>query len=187
MVSSSQEPAERNYPALFLALDDALEVLFEGGPIEEGLRRSFESAAEGFGAEKALLLVVESERPLQLRSLVSRGLSVEEVVACEAGRSVPGVSSSKIREALESRAPVLVQDPRYLQDARRTDALEGSLASVLCAPLVDRSTGRVPAILYFQNHGLVNAFSEIDLSWIEVYTRVLGRVVVRMGGGATKS
>jgi hypothetical protein len=47
--------------------------------------------------------------------------------------------------------------------------------------------GPVPAILYSQNHGLVSAFREIDLSWMEVYARVLGRVVTRTDAGPTKS
>jgi hypothetical protein len=36
----------RNYPALFLALDDVLEALGEGRPDEEALQRSFEVAAD---------------------------------------------------------------------------------------------------------------------------------------------
>jgi hypothetical protein len=179
-VTAGYQPEDRYYPALFLAMDDALETLFEGSPAEDALRRSFEGAAEGFGAEKALLLVVEPGEPPRLRSLASRGLSGEEISACEAGRSVPGVSSSRIREAITSRKPILIQDPRHLQDARRTDALEGGAYSVLCAPLIDRATGTALAVLYFQNHGLTNAFGEIDRAWIEVYARALGRVIAQM-------
>ena len=184
---------DRNYPALFLALDDVLEALGDGRPDEDALQRSFEGSADGFGAEKALLLVVielggasgapprpparsagVNPAPLaalhyRLRALASRGLSPEEVAACEEGRSVPGVSSSRIREAVESGVPVMVQDPGLLLGAHVTEALRGQPLSVLCAPVCDPRTKRVLAVLYVQNHGVRNAFGEIDRAWIEVY------------------
>ncbi|HEU4701384.1 MAG TPA: GAF domain-containing protein [Conexibacter sp.] len=164
---------ERNYPALFLALDDVLEALDAGRPDEDALRRSFEGSVEGFGAGKALLLRVE---PDGLRAVASRGLSAEEVSACEGGRSVPGVSSSRIREAVESRRPVMVQDPRLMGPAG-TEALRGRPVSVLCAPVCDPLTREALAVLYVQNEGVRNAFGEIDRAWIEVYARALGRVM----------
>jgi hypothetical protein len=103
---------DRNYQALFLALDDAMEALDEGG--------------EG------------------------------QIAACEEGRSVPGVSSSRIQEAVERLSPVMVQDPELLLGAHATEAL---------------------AVLYVQNYGVVSAFGEIDRAWIEVYARALGRAL----------
>jgi len=58
-VSTQVAAPGRNYPALFLALDDVLEARGDGRPDEDALRRSFERSADGFGAEKALLLIVE--------------------------------------------------------------------------------------------------------------------------------
>lgn len=171
----SQAPApDRNYPALFLALDDVLEALGEGRPDEDALRRSFEASADGFGAQKALLLMVESGR---LRSVASRGLSPYEVLACENGHSVPGVSSSCIREAIERQAPVIVQDPRRLAEANVSGALQGRPCSVLCAPVCDPRTQEAWAVLYVENEGVRNAFGEIDRAWIEVYARALGRAM----------
>ena len=97
-------PSNRNYPALFLALDDVLETLGDGRPDEDALQRSFEWSADGFGAEKALLLIVEDKAP-GLRALASRGLTPQEVEACESGASVPGVSSSRIRRRSTCRPP----------------------------------------------------------------------------------
>ncbi len=168
---------ERNYPALFLALDDALEALADGLPGEDALQRSFEGAADGFGAQKALVLIVERDGSRLLRAVASRGLSPEEVAACEDGRSVPGVSSSRIRDALVGRTPVLVQDPEGLVGVQVTEALRGQPCSVLCAPICDPRSGEVQAILYVQNHGVRNAFGEIDRAWIEVYARALGRAM----------
>jgi hypothetical protein len=168
---------DRNYPALFLALDDVLETLGDGRRDEDALQRSFEWSADGFGAEKALLLMVEDAAPRGLRALASRGLTAEEVEACEGGVSVPGVSSSRIREALVSRVPVMVQDAAHMGKGKSTTALRGRMASVLCAPVCDPRTSEVLAVLYVQNHGVRSAFGAIDRAWIEVYARVLGRAL----------
>ena len=168
---------DRNYPALFLALDEVLEALEQGSPGEEALRRSFEGVADGFGVEKAVLLVVDKHQPLLLRAVGSRGLTAREIVACERGWSVPGVSSTRIREAIVSGAPLMVQDSELLTGTGITEALRGMPASVLCAPICDPRSGRALAVLYAQNHGVRNAFGEIDRAWIEVYARTLGRVL----------
>jgi hypothetical protein len=173
--------ADRNFPALFLALDDVMEALAQGHPDEDALRRSFEGSADGFGAQKALLLLVEGDDSRRLRALASRGLSPSEVAACEGGRSVPGVSSSRIREALERREPVMVQDPRLLSGGNTTESLRGRPCSVLCAPVCDPRTRQSLAVLYVQNEGVGNAFGEIDRAWIEVYCRALGRAMVGQG------
>ena len=126
---------ERNYPALFLALDEVLEALADGRPDEDALKRSFEASADGFGAEKAILLIVEDGGPQHLRALASRGLSWEEVAACEKGLSVAGVSSSCIRQALEGRVPIMVQDPERVLGGKVSEVLTFQPCSVLCAPV----------------------------------------------------
>ena len=175
MTAKSTSP-DRNYPALFLALDDVLEAVSEGHTGEDVLGRSFDGSVDGFGAEKALLLLVVGGGSPRLRAVASRGLSPDEVAACEMGQSVPGVSSSRIREALERGEPVMVQDPR-LAGANLSGALRGRPYSVLCAPVCDPRTREVLAVLYFQNEGVRNAFGEIDRAWIEVYARALGRAL----------
>jgi hypothetical protein len=175
-LSAETTAPDRNYPALFLALDEVLGALDEGHPDEDALRRSFDGSADGFGAGKALLLIVEADG---LRALASRGLSPEEVAACEGGHSVPGVSSSRIREAVDLRQPVMVQDPR-LMGPNMTEALRGRPVSVLCAPVCDPRTREPLAVLYVQNEGVRNAFGEIDRAWIEVYARALGRALASM-------
>jgi hypothetical protein len=168
---------DRNYPALFLALDEVLEVLDQGGPDEDTLRRSFESLADGFGVEKAVMLVVESRQPLRFRAIGSRGLSNREIAACERGWSVPGVSSTRIREAVLRGVPVLVQDSELLAGTGITEALRGEPASVLCAPICDPRSSLPLAVLYAQNHGVRSAFGEIDRAFIELYARALGRLL----------
>jgi hypothetical protein len=179
----------RNYQALFAALDEVLGALDDGGPYEEALRRSFETSADGFGAEKALLLVVATREPLRLRAIASRGLSAREVAACERGWSVPGVSSTRMREAVLGGVPVMVQDSELVAAGETTGALRGNPASVLCAPICDPRSGRPLAVLYVQNHGVRSAFGEVDRAWIEVYARALGRVLTatRSGQAAARS
>ena len=172
---------DRNYPALFLALDEVLEALGDGNPDEDALKRAFESSADGFGAEKAVLLVVEGGG---LRSLASRGLSWEEVAACEKGLSVPGVSSSCIRQALEGKAPIVVQDPGRMLEGKVSEVLTFKPCSVLCAPVCAPRSGDALAVLYFQNEGMRNAFAEIDRAWIEVFARSLGRAMAWSRRGA---
>ena len=168
------DAAERNYPALFLALDEILDALEDGRPDEGALQRSFEDSAEGLGAHKALFLIVEEHHPPRLRALASRGLSAQEVAACENGLSVPGISASRIREAIDGGATVMVQDSGRIVGGIRTAALRGRPSSVLCAPVVDPRTREVLAVLYVQHR---QAFGELYRAWIEVYARALGRAM----------
>jgi hypothetical protein len=172
----------RNYPALFLALDDVLAALDEGVADQEALCRSFEASADGFGADKAVLLAIDAGSG-RLRAIASRGLQPFEVSACEAGKSVPGVSSSCIRQAVESGRPVMVQDAAQMGGAELSGALSGHVYSVLCAPISAPDSGERLAVLYVQNEGLAKIFGEIDRAWIEVYARALGRVMSPRGRG----
>jgi hypothetical protein len=166
---------------LFVALNDVLEALDGEASVREILRRSVESSANAFGAQKMLLVVVEDAEPWQLRAETSIGLTPEEVAACESGRSVPGVSATCIREALTKGRAVLVQDAERSLNAPRTGALRGQPCSVVCAPICDPRTGLALAALYLQNHGIADAFTELDLAWIDVYAGAVGRVVTRAG------
>jgi hypothetical protein len=165
---------DRNYPALFLALEGVLDALFAGRAEEDALQLSFERAAEGFGAQKGVLLAVDEGGR---RAIAHQGLGADEVRACEAGHSVPGVSTSRIQEAIDSRHLVLVQDAQRLRGALQTSALAGRPYSVLCAPIVDPTCNRTMAVLYMQNEGVRNAFGEADLAWMEVYARTLARAL----------
>ena len=99
------------------------------------------------------------------------------MIACEAGNSVPGVSTSHIQQAIDSRRIVLVQDASQLKGVQQTGALEGRPCSVLCAPIVDPVRERPVAVLYLQNEGLKNAFGEADWAWMHTYARALGRAL----------
>ena len=90
---------------------------------------------------------------------------------------MPGVSSTRIREAVLGGVPVMVQDSELVAAGETTGALRGKPASVLCAPICDPRSGRSLAVLYVQNHGVRSAFGEVDRAWIEVYARALGRVL----------
>ncbi len=55
--------APRNYPRLFRAMNEVLRVLLNGGDEEDALGHSFEDAAKGFNAEKALFLKETDQTP----------------------------------------------------------------------------------------------------------------------------
>ena len=52
------DAAGRNYPALFLALDDVLEAVEDGRPDELALQRSFGDSADAYGATGNVLAVL---------------------------------------------------------------------------------------------------------------------------------
>src|ERR1044071_9116251 len=102
----------RDYAQRLEATDELLAVLSSDGNEEAALRASFEAAARGFGARKALLLLVEEREPLRLRAIHTLGkLTPEQIEACERGESVRGVSPSVIYRVIETRAPELIEDP----------------------------------------------------------------------------
>lgn len=167
----------RSYPQLLVAMSELLGVLSSDGGEELALAKSFEASARGFGAQKALLLLVEEHAPLRLRALhVLGGLSADKVRACESGASVRGVSSSVLREVAASGRPMLIQDPRLQADAARTPALSDSDYSVLCAPILDPVRGVPLALLYFQNGSLTESYTAADLEWLESFAAAASQV-----------
>jgi len=169
--------AARDYPCLFRAMNEVLRVLLTGGDEEDALQRSFEDAAKGFNAEKALFLLVEQDEPVRLRRSCVLGLTEQQVGACERGESVPGVSSSVIRAVLQTRHARLIENPLFLKEIDRTPALLGQNYSVLCAPLLDPVRDVVLAILYFQNGrpDPGQAYLEADAEWLQGYASALGQ------------
>jgi transcriptional regulator with GAF, ATPase, and Fis domain len=166
----------RDYPRLFRAMNEVLGALSTSDGEGEALRLSFDAAADGFGAQKALLLLIEDRDPLRLQCVHVRGrLSAEQIGACERGESVKGVSPSVIRTVVAARRPELVRDPRLHADATRTSSLEGANYSVLCAPILDTLRDTPLAVVYFQNSGLGEAYNETDLAWLEGYVTAVGK------------
>src|SRR4051794_1934132 len=177
MPALRSQPQGRSYTRLLDAMNELLAVLSTDGDEEAALRASFEAAAGGFGAQKALLLLVEEREPLRLRAVHVLGkLTPEQVKACEMGESVRGVSPSVILRVIETGRPELIEDPRLQADASRTPSLEGGQASVLCAPIRDPVRDAVLAVVYFQNSGLTEAYDEEDRAWLEGYAAVVGRI-----------
>ncbi|HSG38570.1 MAG TPA: sigma-54-dependent Fis family transcriptional regulator [Thermoanaerobaculia bacterium] len=170
-------PPGRDYAQLLGAMNELLAVLSSDGGEEAALRASFEAAARGFGARKALLLLVEEPGSFRLRGIhVLGNLTPEQVQACERGESVRGVSPSVIQQVIANRNPELIEDPRLLADASRTPSLEGGQYSVLCAPILDPLRDVVLAVAYFQNNGLTEAYGEDDRAWLEGYATAVGRI-----------
>ncbi|HKH49705.1 MAG TPA: sigma 54-interacting transcriptional regulator [Thermoanaerobaculia bacterium] len=177
MTAAILQPQGRCYTQLLGAMNELLGVLSSDGGEEEALRASFEAAARGFGARKALLLLVEEREPLQLRAVHVLGkLAPEQVRACERGESVPGVSPSVIYRVIETGEPELIEDPRLQAEASQTPSLEGGHFSVLCAPIRDPLREAVLAVVYFQSSGLTEAYGEDDRTWLEGYATAVGRV-----------
>jgi len=167
----------RDYAQLLEAMNELLAVLSTDGDQETALNASFEAAARGFGARKALLLLVEDREPLRLRSIhVLGNLAPEQVKACERGESVHGVSPSVIHRVIESGRTGLIEDPRLQADASRTPSLEGGGYSVLCAPIRDPLRGVVLAVVYLQSSGIIEAYGEQDRDWLERYAAAVGHV-----------
>jgi DNA-binding NtrC family response regulator len=172
-----QPPAGRDYAQLLISMNELLAVLSTDGDEESALRASFEAAARGFGARKALVLLVEEREPVRLRAIHAVGkLSAEQVEACERGESVRGVSPSLIQRVIASGRPELIEDPRLQEDAARTPSLSGGPYSVLCAPILDPLRDAVLAVVYFQNSGLTEAYGGGDLAWLEGWAAAVGRV-----------
>lgn len=158
-------------------MNELLAVLSSDGGEEAALRASFEAAAQGFGARKALLLLVEEPGSFRLRGIhVLGNLTPEQVRACERGESVRGVSPSVIQQVIRSRKPELIEDPRLRAPASQTPSLAGGQSSILCAPICDPLRGVVLAVAYFQNNGLIEAYGQDDLAWLEGYATAVGRI-----------
>ena len=169
-------PEGRDYAQLLEAMNELLAVLASEAGEEAALRASFAAAARGFGARKALLLLVEEREPLRLRSVQTLGkLTADQIGACERGESVPGVSPSVIQRVIATGEPELIEDPRLREDASRTPSLEGASFSVLCAPIRDPIRDTVLAVVYFQNRGLTEAYHEEDRAWLARYAAAVGR------------
>lgn len=165
----------RDYTQLLRAMNELLAVLSSNGGEEAALRASFEAAASGFGARKALLLLVEEPGSLHCIHVLGN-LAPEQVRACERGESVRGVSPSVIQQVIESRKPELIEDPRLRAPASQTPSLAGGQSSVLCAPILDPLRDVVLAVAYFQNNGLTEAYTKDDLAWLEGYATAVGRI-----------
>jgi two-component system response regulator HydG len=177
MSAGIARPQGRSYTELLGAMNELLAVLSRDGNREAALRASFEAAARGFGAQKALLLLVEEREPLRLRAVHVLGrLTPDQVAACERGESVRGVSPSVIYRVIETGRPELIEDPRLQADASRTPSLEGGQFSILCAPIRDPLRETVLAVVYFQNSGLTEAYEEDDRAWLEGYATAAGQV-----------
>ncbi len=170
-----QETTTQRSHDLLQAVTRALEILGSARDQTAALTESFEHATRAFGAEKALLLRVKSATPLELESIRAEGLGFEEVVACVKGRSVDGVSSSRIRQAIETLEPQLVENSQF--DGRlasETGSLTGRPHSVLCAPVIDPWTNAVLAVLYFQTSPGPRGYAEDDLPFLRGYATALG-------------
>jgi len=158
-------------------MNELLAVLADDGGEEAALRASFEAAARGFGAQKALLLIVEQKEPLRLRAVHVLGqLTKEQIAACERGESVRGVSPSLIQRVVAGGRAELIEDPRLQANASHTPSLQGGGYSVLCAPICDPFREAVLAVIYLQNSGLLEAYGEADRAWLEGYATAVGRL-----------
>ncbi len=162
---------------LLQAVTRALEILGSARDATSALTESFEHAARAFGAEKALLLRVKGADPLEMESIRSVGLEFDQVRACVRGDSVDGVSSSRIRRAIETQEPQLVENSQFDgTSADSTASLRGRPHSVLCAPVVDPWTRTALAVLYFQTSPGPRAYLPEDVPFLLGYATALGHV-----------
>jgi transcriptional regulator with GAF, ATPase, and Fis domain len=160
---------------LLQAVTRALSILGAARDQTAALTESFEHAVRAFGAEKALLLRVRHGDTPELESMRAVGLEFEQVMACVKGRSVEGVSPSRIRRAIETLEVQLVENSQLEgAHAAETASLRGRPHSVLCAPVSDPWTSTVLAVLYFQTTPGPRGYSERDLPFLRGYATALG-------------
>ena len=143
-------------------------------------RRSFEFAVKGFQSQRAVLLLADEGEPPDLRGLESKGLTEEQVRACESGKTAKGVSSKLIRAAIGERRLKLVKNPFFLAEADKTLAFEstqGEHYSAMAVPVLD-AAGRVRAVLYLSNagHDPSEAYDEGDGRILQDYAQAIGHV-----------
>jgi DNA-binding NtrC family response regulator len=169
------EPLPERSHDLLRALTSALEILGSARDATAALTESFAHAARAFGAEKALLLRVRSTSPLELESIRASGLTFDEVKACLQGLPVPGVSASRIRGAVETGEPQLVENSQFDgKQASETGSLSGRPHSVLCAPVTDPWTRAPLALVYFQTRPGPAGYTQADLPFLRGYATALG-------------
>jgi transcriptional regulator with GAF, ATPase, and Fis domain len=163
---------------LLEAMTVALAALQQGGGEQErkqALRDSFIHARDGLRARKALLLYVAASRhdALDLQILHASGLTEEQARACQELQSGDGISPSVIRKVIDTRQIVFIPNAQAFGGDGTASLASGS-HSVLCAPVIDRVTSAVLAVLYFQNQGLLDAFEETEARWLAAYATALG-------------
>lgn len=169
--------AARDYGCLLEATSHLLAALAQHSDDRQALLAAFEAVAQGFAAQKALLLEVVSPAPCALRALGSLGpFSSAQVAACERGESISGVSASVIQRVIATRQPELIADPRLLSASAVTPALSASPFSVLCAPLLDVLQESVLAVVYLQQGAVSEAYDEADLVWLSRYAAAAAQV-----------
>ena len=160
---------------LLQALTSALQILGTARDPTAALTESFAHASRAFGAEKALLLRVRARDPLELERVHATGLEFDEVKACLLGQPVEGVSPSRIRRAVDSGQPQLVENSQFeSQPAGETGSLRGRPHSVLCAPVTDPWTRSPLAVLYFQTRPGPQGYTPEDLPFLQGYATALG-------------
>jgi DNA-binding NtrC family response regulator len=170
----------RDYPRVIRAILDTIRVMDAEGDQTAALRQSFEEAAAGFGAEKALLLRVDESEAPKLVSLCATGLTPKQIAALEQGESIRGVSHTIIRDALETKQLQLMTHPSFRRKAGVTKAFtDQDDFSVLCAPILDHSRERSLAVMYFQNSGgpaLTRAYQDSDARLFDAFCESVQRV-----------
>lgn len=171
----------RDETALLHALRKALAVLVRSGAQESALRETFVHAMTGLGAEKAVLIQVRQQHPLEVEILYATGLNPENEAAFLDLRSSPGVSPTLIRRAIEDGEARLIENSNVL-GLDTTPSLRGRPYSVLCAPVTDSLTGAVVAVLYFQNEAR-RPFEPEDLEWLTAYSAALGQALTLHDSG----
>jgi DNA-binding NtrC family response regulator len=165
-----------DYRRLFNAMNTVLRVLSTPGHEREPLFRSFEEAANGLSAERALLLLVEKQEPPHFRALAVRGLTEKDVHACERGERVDGLDMSIVRAAIATRQLQMVgQFGVDTRDAAPHPA--DRQGSVFCAPIIDSLRDEAMVVLYFQHARCAadGAYGEREAVWLDGYSAAIGQ------------
>jgi len=156
------------------ALTKALRVVAGDGEAESAVRESFVHAAAGLGCDKAVLVQVRAEQPLDIEVLHSIGLTPDDESALVGLRPSPRINAALISRAVaEARCQVL--GGPEAADAPAVDSHDRPYSG-LCSPLTDTLSGAIVAVAYFQNP-VDSAFATEDVDWVSAYGVALGQAL----------
>ena len=169
----------RDYVLLMEAMARLVDVLTSEGDPLDGMRETFDHVVEGFGAEKALILIPQPEGRVRFEVLASTArVKPKQLAAIRAGQSAEGISSSMIQAVFKARQPAIVEHPMFLDGPARTAAFAAGNYSAMCAPVLDATRLEIRALYYLQNTGpdLTRAYRHVDLRFLIALTELLGRL-----------
>jgi DNA-binding NtrC family response regulator len=148
-------------------MNEALRLLTARETPDARLRRSFDEAAEALRASRALLLLVQESSAARWRATLARGLTADEIRACERGDAVDGVDRSLI-------SSVVLSSRVRMTEGSEKDT-HGRGGGAVCAPV--RNAEGVVGVLYFQRgEDDGSGYDGTDAACVEGFALLFGQM-----------